>query len=179
MKTYLILLAFITVCLVQCRKPGSSKRTDVPSLPPATQTGANTLGFLLNGQPWTPQGSNGTANLSIDFDPGINNGVFSIAAYRSAATGTDYFGIGLRDSVNLITTPRNFLIGSQTLCGVFYSKNSCMFDYFSNDILRNGQFTLSKLDRSNRIISGSFNFTLYKSGCDTIRITNGRFDMKF
>ena len=71
MKTYLLLLATIILCSLQCRKTPRPTVTDIPGLPPATQTGANTLGFLLNGQPWTPQGSNGTANLSIDFDPGI------------------------------------------------------------------------------------------------------------
>jgi hypothetical protein len=180
MKTYLILLAFITVCLVQCRKPATSNSTDITGLPPATQSGANTLGFLLNGVPWVPTGNNGTANLSIDYDPGINNGIFSIAAYRIFINGdTQYFGIGLKDSLNLIQIPSSFQIGNGTNCGVFYSKGNCMYDYFSSDIYRTGNLKISKLDRNNRIIAGEFRFTVYKIGCDSIKITNGRFDIKF
>ena len=180
MKTYLLLLATIVLCSLQCRKTPRPPVTDIPGLPPATQTGANTLGFLLNGQPWTPEGNNGTANLSIDFDPGINNGIFSIAAYRIVTNGaTEYFGIGLRDSLNLIKIPATLPIGNGTNCGVFYSKGNCMFDYFSIDIFRDGNLKILKLDRNSRIISGQFSVTIFKNGCDSIKITNGRFDMKF
>ena len=37
-------------------------------LPLATQTGANTLGCLVNGQPWTPQGNNGSSNYTVSYD---------------------------------------------------------------------------------------------------------------
>jgi len=40
-------------------------------LPPATQTGANTFGCLLNGEAWTPSGNNGygTGNYTVACDP--------------------------------------------------------------------------------------------------------------
>jgi hypothetical protein len=180
LSIYTVLLA-ITIVFTQCckEKPTNSNDNNIPGLPPATQSGANTLGFLLNGVPWTPAGNNGTANLSIDFDPGIDNGIFSLAAYRSRSNHvTEYFGIGLRDSVNLITTPVTFNISQQSLCGVFFSKDPCMYDYFSNEVYRKGQLTILKLDRANRVISGTFDFTVYRNGCDSIKITNGRFDMK-
>jgi|GEM_PF-4482748 len=43
-------------------------------LPPITQTGANTFGFLLNGQVWLPKGSDGTPNLTSSYDPTFMGG---------------------------------------------------------------------------------------------------------
>jgi hypothetical protein len=180
MKTYLILLAFITVCLVQCRKPGSAKRTDVPGLPPATQTGENTFGFLLNGTTWVPEGPN---NLSIDFDTGFKNGILGIVAYRKInATNSTQIVIGISDSLNFMTIPISKSTAKNHLGFANYS-NSAFCSYHQNDdsTYSLGKITISRLDRQNRIIAGSFECKLFNRLCsrDTIIITNGRFDMKF
>jgi len=97
------------------------------------------LGFLLNGVQWTPAGNNGTANLSVDFDPGTDKGIFSFAAYRSYTNGAiEYFGIGLGDSVKVINPPTSFVIGRQSLCRVFFSKDICKYDYFSDKVFWDG-----------------------------------------
>jgi len=102
---YILLLVFVAG-FTQCCKEKPNVSNDVPGLPPATQTGANTLGFLLKGVPWVPAGNNGTANLSIDFDPGFNNGGMGIFGYRGIAVGNvEYFGIGITDSLNFKTAP--------------------------------------------------------------------------
>jgi hypothetical protein len=182
MKTHLLLL-LLTIVLTsqQCRKAPGSIRTDVPGLPPATQTGANTLGFLLNGQPWTPQGSNGTANLSIDFDPGFNFGIFGINAYRIISqTEKSSFGIGIRDSLNFLSVPFKRYLSKTSIYGAGYSDwNNCTLYSHYDSVWSKGEIQIDKLDRTQRIISGKFEFILYERGCDTIKITNGRFDMKF
>lgn len=48
----------------------------------------------------------------------------------------------------------------------------------STTTYRRGQLTITRLDLPAGIISGTFAFTLYKPGCDSIRVTNGRFDRK-
>jgi hypothetical protein len=169
--------------MVQCRKPGAYKQTDTPGLPPATQIGANTFGFLLNGQPWVPEGNDGGGNnLSISFDPGFNNGVFGIAVYRATATMsfTQGFGIGIRDSLNYFSFPKTFILSHTSLFRARGNKEE-LCTIFSKDIgtFCNGQLSVDKLDRQNGIIAGRFNFTLHENGCDTIKVTSGRFDMKF
>ena len=47
------------------------------------------------------------------------------------------------------------------------------------NIISYGELIITKLDKNAGIISGTFNATLYKPGCDTLKITDGRFDMKF
>ena len=181
---YILLLA-ITIGFTQCckEKPTSGNDNDIPGLPPATQSGANTLGFLLNGQPWTPQGNDGGGNnLSIDFDPGFNNGIVGIAVYKATATlpFTQGFGIGIRDSLNYFSFPKTFLLSRNSLFRARGNKEA-LCTMFSTDVgtFCNGQLTIDKLDRQNRIIAGRFNFTLHQNGCDTVKVTNGRFDMKF
>ncbi|MFZ6025670.1 MAG: hypothetical protein ACOYVG_14565 [Bacteroidota bacterium] len=126
------------------------------------------------------KGFNGTANLSIDYDAGLNNGVVGISAYR-IITNTDrtYFGIGIRDSLNFYNAVSSFSLTNTGLFRFYFSDNSCT--YFSTEMDTNvsGTLTITKLERTNRIISGTFNATLSKTGCTTIQITDGRFDMKF
>ena len=172
----ILTLLYCLFCFAECKK----NKPDSNGLPAATQDGKNTLGFLLNGQPWKPQGSNGTANLSIDFDAGVNNGVCGISAYRIITSDNrEYCGVGIKDSLNFDTAPFTISLTNTSLYRFLFSNNNC--EFFSTDIDTqvNGTLTVSKLDRTNRIISGIFNATLSKTGCTEIKITDGRFDMKF
>jgi hypothetical protein len=180
MKTYLLLLITVLLSSLQCRKQTRPTITDIPGLPPATQTGANTLGFLLNGQPWIPEGPN---NLSVDYDPSFNNGIIGIVAYRKInSTNSTQIVIGIMDSLNSMTIPFSRNIGKNSLGFANYS-NEAFCSYHQNDDSSHskGILTISKLDKLNRIISGSFECKLYNRLCnkDTLIINNGRFDIKF
>ena len=156
-------------------------KKDELGLPPITQTGANKLGFLLNGQPWTPKGHVGmSANLSLDIDFGYKNGIFGINAYKYvSATEKDVFIIGVTDSLNFLQVPIQLSLNNTSLYGISFTNNQC--DYFNqiSDVQSSGILIITKLDKINRIIAGTFNAKLYEPGCDTIKITDGRFDMKF
>ena len=78
-----ITVLYCLFCFAQCKK----NNPDSNGLPAATQDGKNTLGFLLNGQPWKPQGNNGTANLSLYYDATLAGGGFNLAAYRIISNG--------------------------------------------------------------------------------------------
>ena len=178
-QTLILLIGIATLNLIGC---SSCKKNTVDSngLPAATQTGANTFGFLLNGQPWTPQGNNGTANLSHDVDFGYKNGIFNIAAYRIVTNANRQdISIGVSDSLNFMNIPITLQLTQKSLFGIYFSNNNC--DFFSTDsiVYDQGFLTITKLDRINRIISGNFNVTLFQKGCDTVKISDGRFDMKF
>ena len=84
--------------------------------------------------------------------------------------------------------PVTLNLGVESLYKIAYQDtvlNSCRNN--SNDTLIansdqlrcSGQLTVAKLDTSAGIVSGTFNATLFKPGCDTLKITEGRFDMKF
>lgn len=73
---------------------------------------------------------------------------------------------------------RQFTSTSISICH-FNQSISCNLWSDDDDTYSKGSVSISKIDRNLRIVSGTFEATLYKVGCDTIRITNGRFDMRF
>ncbi len=178
----LIALAIYTLLASsQCKK--SRYEPDNPyGLPPATQDGKNTFGFLLNGEPWVPSGNSGPANLTIDFDEGINNGIMGIVAYRtkSAADKTQFI-LGIQDSLRFKTDPFTLPIYKKSIGALSYStKNECHLNHYDTTIYETGKINITKLDRNNRIVAGTFEGVLYKAICgDTVKITAGRFDMKY
>jgi hypothetical protein len=145
-------------------------------LPPATQTGANTFGCLVNGQPWTPQGFNGTPNYSATYDRTYHGGAFDVRAYRISDSGANREYIYVyADSVQ---GPGNYsLVNVKKAAPTYTAVPGC--DYNRDPTTyRRGTLTLTRLDLQARIVSGTFEFTLAQPGCDTVKVTHGRFDYK-
>jgi len=178
-KITIYLLAIITMVnsCSSCKK----NTTDSNGLPAATQTGANTFGFLLNGQPWTPQGNNGTANLSLYYDATFSGGVFNLSAYRNTSTTN-----GSRQSIviygDTIQTPLKIILPNKNKFGLNYwnELKGCSYDTSdSTTKILSGFFDIQKIDKLNHIFSGQFEIIFTNNVCDTIKITSGRFDLKF
>lgn len=184
-NTTILLLLFIATTTISssCKKHTNTfPEPDNPyGLPNATQEGKNTLGFLLNGQPWTPKGQVGiSANLAVSVDFGYKQGGFVISAYKiTSLEPKESFTIGVRDSLKFLQPPVSISLDRTSLYGITFTNNKC--DYFNQqfDVQSSGLLTITKLDKSAQILSGTFNATLLKIGCDTIKITEGRFDMKY
>jgi hypothetical protein len=169
-----ILLLIITSSS-NCIKNG----TYTAQLPPATQEGKNTCGFLVNGKVWLPRGDNGYPNLSCDYDETFMGGAFNINGYRyeSGANNSTSFVVG-SDSIqstglyklnlraNRVGRYRNGVI-------------SCTYQWYDTVISHNAYLNITKLDKTNRIISGTFEFSQVKQNCEEVRITQGRFDMNY
>jgi hypothetical protein len=176
----LALFIFYTLLCNSCKKDKNTNDIydNVPGLPPATQIGANTFGCLVNGMPWVPMGYNGTNNLSIDYDPGFNNGILNIVAYKFIAPIDEQILLSVRDSLNFLKAPFSINLSSSSLYGLSYKKFCHLWNRFP-DVYSSGFLTIKMLDRNSGIIAGEFNATMYRVGCDTIKITQGRFDFRF
>ncbi len=172
MKYFLLVMPL--ALLLGCKKTSPAP---ADQLPPATQTGANTFGCLLNGQVWTPQGYNGTSNYSVVVDPTYHGGNVDVRAYRytdnllqSLIMGGD--GINSVGTYSLDATPRSIFFTDTHL------PSACQNFDGSTGQYRRGTLTITRLDPQAAIVSGTFAFTLYKPGCDTVRVTQGRFDKR-
>lgn len=120
------------------------------------------------------------AFLSIDFDVSFSQGVLGVTAYKIINNSQTHVGIGIKDSLNYYHAPFSLQLSNTSLYRVYFSDS--YRTYFSTDINTYvlGTLTISKLDKTNRIVAGVFNAKLFKIGCsDTIRFTEGRFDMKY
>ncbi|TAE59175.1 MAG: hypothetical protein EAY68_10990, partial [Bacteroidetes bacterium] len=86
--------------------------------------------------------------------------------------------LGISDSLNFLTAPISIKLSRNSMFAVSFKKNCDLWNRFP-DVFSEGKLTINQLDRNRRIISGVFDVILSKIGCDTIRLTNGRFDFKF
>lgn len=184
--TSLLLLAALLTQCSKCKQDPSPARPE-DQLPPATQTGAGTFGCLLNGQPWKPSGFNGRPNLQAIYDPTFNGGSLDIKAYMypTGAKQAQYIGFG-GDQINKPGTYPLTAFGSPTPPGpytAFFSDGNqpspCNYYSVNQGATVKGQLIITRLDLSSRIVSGTLECTLSRLGCDTIKITQGRFDNKF
>jgi hypothetical protein len=163
-----------------CGLLGCQKNAPSPAeqLPPATQTGANTFGCLVNGKAWTPKGYNGTSNYSVSYDAGYRHGTLSVGCYRYIGSGPDdYQLLGFySDSLQGTGAFPLTILGHQEASFVDHT-TGC--ELRGNSIVhRRGLLTITRLDRQAGIVSGTFSFTLYRPGCDSVRVTQGRFDKR-
>ncbi|OAQ38970.1 hypothetical protein A5893_13105 [Pedobacter psychrophilus] len=169
---WFLAFSFLLTTGMQCKKD----KSDTIGLPAVTQEGKNTLGFLLNGEAWTPKGFNGTANLSIYYDEGFRGGVFNISAYRLFGDNSD-----LRERITIasdsVQTPQKITFGKKNFTVVYRNEN-CDFGNNNNSSLE-GYCEITKIDKINKVFSGVFEFKFTKQGCEPINITQGRFDMKY
>jgi hypothetical protein len=68
MKNLLLLL--VTLTLSCCTKDDNKPKNPIDQLPPATQTGANTAGCLVNGKAFLPRGYSPIGNLFCNYTDG-------------------------------------------------------------------------------------------------------------
>ena len=174
---WLLLLALCSI-FAACKKDRPPK-TELEKLPPATQTGANTFGCLLNGQVWIPKDNYGQATFKLDVDPTYGNGVFAISAVRYDGNGNGvFFGFSFGSIAS--TTGGTYNLSQQNVnFSISDIKLLCSYDSNTPGIYKTGSFTITRYDLTNRIFSGTFDFAVYNQGCgDTLHFTNGRFDKK-
>jgi hypothetical protein len=187
MKFHLLALP-LALLFVQCHKSSPDPAKPEDQLPAATQTGADTFCCLLNGQPWTPSGGGAFSNpnLLITYDPTYKGGNLAVTAYRvlGSTNFKQYIGVG-GDGINqagtypLVTYTTNPTSPLRTPYFSDGSKSSPCSEYLSAPGTRAiGQLILTRLDKQQGIVSGTFEFTLSQPGCDTIKVTQGRFDYK-
>jgi hypothetical protein len=171
----LLLLIFFTFCFAKCNKDKIQQN----GLPSATQEGKNTLGFMLNGEPWTPQGFNGTANLSLYYDASIAGGGFNLAAYRIISPGIRQRLTMFGDSIQFA---QRIVLPNPNKFGAIFRNDISGCDYDNADTtvkIIGGYFDIKKLDKANNIFAGEFEIKFTKTGCSEVQISQGRFDMKY
>ena len=156
-----------------------------PSLPPITQEGKNTFGCLINGKVWIPDfGGAGdiynTPLTTAKYDP-FRQGQFVLKAQKKGNDAIIYIaiiGTPTEKSYDLIKTD-SFQIGGAS---VDFSKgaNSLFCSDSRNLSYFKGKTIITKFDFQRRIAAGTFEFMLKSKNCtDTLKVTQGRFDMTF
>ncbi|MDX9854428.1 MAG: DUF6252 family protein [Tenuifilaceae bacterium] len=174
----LLLLSVLTLCATSCTEKDYEEK-----LPPETQEGRYTFGCLVNGEIWLPEGM----PLSI---PKLIGRMDKECTYFAMVANR-----GRRESISIIIKNENITQGKTIPVNIneesFASyENTCDIGFFCeyrSTALGPGELTITKLDTTNRIISGRFSFeaTLFDvqnpdcSCASSFSITEGRFDIKY
>lgn len=161
--------------------------SELAKLPPATQTGANTFGCLVNGKAFLPNYINLYQGTGIQcYYMYINKGFYltaggshknsdgsinSVILYADSLAEPLYQG----DTLNLTGSgTHNKSFGVYNLIDPPYNSKS-----YSTDETVTGRLIITRLDQINLIISGTFSFDSGDQNGNKISVTNGLFDMKY
>lgn len=175
----ILFLSFILLLGPSCKKDCSEENMqpdgyvaghplDSLGLPHATTEGLNTMGCLVNGEVWLPLKPNILGDLVYHVPFSITGeGDLNISAFSDLENDERAFLIAAEDIQ---------AIGFYPLISNFFDDNtSCGF--FNLDSTYNNYLFISEIDFSTEIISGQFGMRLVNPDCDTLNITDGRFDL--
>ena len=192
MKKYSIfcfLLVALLSCLTGCKKSTTDTPvTNIETLPPITQNGANTFGCLLNGKIWLPKGFDGNfTNSRINIDPTFMDGDLTVRVYR-IIDGIKYTMTISSDSIKSTGTYLfKTLSRAKFRFGKYKSDLSIEYCNTDNGNLGGnpnnveGFIKITRYDLVNRIFSGEFELAFNNDDCgygNQIKLSGGRFDYK-
>ena len=190
---YAVLL-FISAATSQCSKTTTAVPDDPNALPPETQTGAGTFACKINGVVWKYKDPNyqvldNRPKTRWNFDSSLRGGNLEIIGFNyydeSNSSGVNQIDLY---SDSLITKNEKIINDSGYNYGMkFYNDSSKNCQQFSTTpiydkssrFFSSGKLNITKFDQNAKIISGNFSCTIYQIGCDSLKITEGRFDLKY
>jgi hypothetical protein len=178
MKNILSIVFFpmLMLFLQHCDEGQPEPKTELEKLPPATQEGKDTFGCLVNGKAWyTKSSTDATADYqlgSLEFGGTIYEPSQSIGISLSEHTGQPALGVGTYGLIS--TSIYDPWVSFFVSINCYYGGSS-----LDREDTVSGSLTITKFDKVNYIISGTFEFTIAHSGCQTFTITDGRFDMHY
>ena len=168
------LLLFALLSISSCKKRAANPKEVLPA---ATMEGKNTFGAMVNGKVWVPAGRPSTfqKNLDITYEPAYKGGTLNIAAYRKIndTSGYEQLVIGMTQ----VDHEGVYNFGNADFSEIRFYNGVCEYDSSPNFNYQ-GKLEVTKLDLNKGVIAGKFEFTLTKSDCETINVTEGRFDKK-
>ena len=165
---YLIAAAIVIFCS-NCKKNNSS-----PQLPIETQVGANTFGCKVNGEIWLP---NGAAFTTPAYDVQYYKSDGYLYLLLNQSNTNQAIKIKMKGVFNIGI----YSLDPSNVRAIEYinlhTNNNCI-DYNKTNTTQTGIVEITKIDTTNKIVSGRFNGILSLISCPDINITEGRFDFE-
>ncbi|OGX87805.1 hypothetical protein [Hymenobacter glacialis] len=156
-------------------------------LPAASQSGANTLGFVADGRVWLnygwlPYTSGESDNLRVDYHPSTGKKTFTISAGQIARDVQESFYLTI-DSLTSVGTYQASTrrSGARAVRGFVFNNDNTGAVYSYLPVGSTAVTTITTLDTVQHIIAGTFSGTLTSISDTTkrVNITDGRFDVKY
>jgi len=158
--------------LMHCHRDQPKPKTELEKLPAATQTGAYTFGCLVNGKAWVTR-------TTIDASAINQLGMLQIGAEIQTSSVNQTMFVFIKDS---IVSVKSYSFDDKARQYSLFSdytdlNNPC--EFYADGINGDGRLSVTKFDQTKLIVSGTFSFTAWTARCDTIKVTEGRFDLHY
>ncbi|KHJ39504.1 hypothetical protein PBAC_00110 [Pedobacter glucosidilyticus] len=174
----IILFSYLSLSASSCKK----EKTGIEALPAATQEGKNTFGCLVNGEVFIARGRSGFSPPYFECDYSF---ISETNSFRFYLRGTDEIRSSNTNSIIIYSTGiklnSSIKIDLRELqdgyANARYSET--LLNEFSTTSTSKGEITITKLDESKRILSGTFWFDAVNEAGEKVEVREGRFDMKY
>jgi hypothetical protein len=172
LKTISVII-FIMAAFACCKK----EKTPLETLPAATQTGANTFGYLVDGEAVILNGKFHTDALNCYSGVGIYNSTSEFDIYAKVCEDK-YLYLHVSKPLGTIGTFNLVKAKTGTDCYANLTYQIGAIHYQTTDSLI-GKLVITKA--SDHILAGTFEFNCLNTDINigTHTITNGRFDISF
>ncbi len=174
-----LLLVLVTTFVLSCCDKDGQIFASKDKLPPETQTGANTVGCLVNGKVFLPHqaGIDSPVNCYYQFVNGYYYFTIAFSDYRKQSI----------ESVNVFTSKTVLTIGQIYSLNQGYNPNkgggaeyyTDLNNKFSTNLINVGEVKITRIDVSKSIVSGTFWFDATNSKGEKVEIREGRFDWNY
>ncbi|MBX7205316.1 MAG: hypothetical protein K1X81_07810 [Bacteroidia bacterium] len=169
----LLLLASLSCLNLHCKK-----ESELDKLPPATTTGKQTFGCLINGKAW-PIGVKGSHLWVVNYQNRQIDVGYYIKDSPFAFTDKEWVSITLKK----VNKPGYYLVSLDGVSECSISIGSINDSYFSSDNVNKNAYAsilITRLDSINHFLSGTFEFSLFnESGTSQVKVSSGRFDFNY
>ncbi|WP_299551899.1 hypothetical protein [Seonamhaeicola sp.] len=174
MKKTMHLLVILLVLSCCNKKDDDTPVNPIDQLPPATQTGENTFGCLLDGEAFLP----GPGPLTLDCVYQFVSGDYYFALKADKEINLNLVGVGLGTQKLQIEEGKTYELEE------LHDGNAVgryAFEIFTNytSTSHSGEMSITKLDMEKNIVSGTFWYDIEDQDGNVHQIREGRFDMTF
>jgi len=151
-------------------------------LPPETQTGANTVGCLVNGKVFLPkkEGINPEVNCFYQ----LVNGKYFFTMAFSDLRGSSIESVSVQSGKVELQIGQTYILNKNSIIdGDFVggggSYLTTLQNIYRTNTIKSGELKITKIDPTNSIISGTFWFDAVNSAGEVVQIREGRFDWNY
>jgi hypothetical protein len=186
-----LMLFVLAICFtlsgMQCEKDQNIPEID--KLPPATQTGANIFGCMIDGKAFMPRKSGWfggpvlVAQYQYLTDNGQTGNYFALTAQDEKTHVNEIWGVSLSAQCVDLEVKTYTLDQYNTLFKLAGEHHildeSLKFNTFTTDLINKGELTINRFDDANQIMSGTFWFDAVNKDGVKVEVREGRFDVHF
>lgn len=173
----LILLFTISLTLSSCSNDDDNNaQNPIDQLPPATQTGENTFGCLLDSEVFIPGGGINPLDCVYQF---VNGGYYFGLQGNKRDNDNNLITLSLSTNALEINQGQTYALINDEIGNAYAGYLYVTLSSITSEN-NTGELTITKLDTENQIVSGTFWFdVIHPVTGEIAEIREGRFDMQY